>query len=99
MNPEDNTGSTLRHLAASEEICEFTIRKIVDKNPADINGETPLHFAAQNGHYKSHQIIFQNVFDRNPRNILGYFPLHVAALHGHFEIFVVTLPNVQDKNP
>ena len=50
-----------------------------DKNPADKNGWTPLHEAAENGHGLICTLILENVEDKNPRDIKGRSPLDVAA--------------------
>ena len=70
-----------------------------DKNPANIDGITPLSVAAQNGHFEVCQLIIQNVEDKNPANKIGDTPLHYAAENGHLDICKLIMDNVEDKNP
>ena len=48
------------------------------KNPRDKNGNTPLHFAANNCNLDICKLICQNVKDRNPKNKRGHTPLDIA---------------------
>ena len=50
-----------------------------DKNPANVNGCTPLHKAAENGHLKTYEIIMGWVDDKNPKSKNGWTPLHSAT--------------------
>ena len=57
-----------------------------DKNPDDRNGWTPLHWAAQFGHFEVCELLIANVIERNPEDIRGVTPLHSAASNGHIEV-------------
>ena len=75
-------------------------RKIVEKkkNPADRYGDTPLHFAAQEGHLEICSLIIENISDRNPFS-RGRTPLHYAAAQGHIEVCRLILDKVVNINP
>ena len=55
---------------------------------------TPLHWAAQYGHFEICHLILKNSQDKNPENIHGHTPLTLAAKFGHFETFKLILDNV-----
>ena len=75
--------------------------KIVNKNPRDKCGMTPLHMAAQKGHLEVCKMIMECLEDKNPIDRLGETPLHFAAKNGHFDtckLFIAN-ENVDDINP
>ena len=91
---------------------EENISKFNEKNPENLFGHTPLHFAAQNGHLSICQLIIQNLKaddpdtdgildykteDENPEN-----PLWLAYYGDHenrIDICKLIIENLQDKNP
>ena len=82
------------------EVCQLIIDRVMDKNPADKYGGTPLHLAASGGRLQICQLILTNVLDKNPADSgRGRTPLHFAAANGHTEICKLILDNVQEKNP
>ena len=50
------------------------------------DGITPLHMAAEKGHYEVFQLIISNVNEKNPASHDGFTPLHIATKHGHYKI-------------
>ena len=56
-----------------------------DKNPKDQSGSTPLHYAAQNGHYELCALIMEKIQDKNPPNEFGITPLDLAHHMNHVE--------------
>ena len=50
------------------------IDQLDDKNPKDIEGWTPLHEAAQEGHRKIYDLIRENVEDKDPADENGETP-------------------------
>ena len=50
------------------------------------DGVSPLHIAAESGHYLICKMIMENIVDKNPRGKFGLTPLHLAADRGHIEI-------------
>ena len=58
-------------------ICKFFIENITNKNPAtsSVNGgTTPLHEAAENGHFEICKLITANIEAKNPQNAFGQTP-------------------------
>ena len=53
------------------------------KNPGNLDGNTPLHMAALNGHLDICEAILENIDEKNPRNHFGGTPFHSAAARGH----------------
>ena len=74
-----------------------------DKNPQsqDVERFTPLHLAAQYGHFDICEFICLNLEleDRNPKDREGKAPLHLAARNGHFDVCKLLCLNLQEKNP
>ena len=55
-----------------------------DKNPANTDGYTPLHSAAENGHVELCRLIMDvidDIFPKTKRNKTT--PLHLATREGH----------------
>ena len=46
------------------------VERVEDKNPSEIDGQTPLHFAAGNGHLNICNLIIEIVQDKNPATAL-----------------------------
>ena len=77
-----------------------------EKYPEDSEGFTPLHYAAQNGHFNICKTLLENMSNKNPRGkgVLfeiqkGCTPLHLAAGRGHFKIFILIENELEEKNP
>ena len=64
-------------------------------------GTTPLHIAAENGHFAAYQLITENIGDKNKHTSSSgdYSPLHLAARNGHLNICILILQNIEEKNP
>ena len=61
---------------------------------------TPLHAAAENGHFSVCKLIMDNVSEKNPPNNQKCTPLHVSAASGNQSIFQMIIKNIPgDKNP
>ena len=80
-------------------ICQFLIEKNVDKNPKDIDENTPLHYAAEDGHVEICKMILEDVKNKNPGNRHGETPLHLAAEKGHFDICSIIIDQVDEISP
>ena len=68
-------------------------------NPADARGFTPLHIAAERGHFGLCDFIFKHAKEKNPGTIYGDTPLHYAARNGHYEICKLIFYGVVKNNP
>ena len=55
----------------------------MDKNPANKFGETPLHFAAMDGHLDVCRLIIDNVNDKHPVTNFGDTPKDLAVENNH----------------
>ena len=56
------------------------------KNPGNNYGWTPLHDAAQLGHFGLCQFIIDRIQDKNPQSRSGMTPLRLAHQKGFSEI-------------
>ena len=106
-NPTKNPESgymTPFHMAAKHDhlsICELIIDNVEDKNPKNVDGETPMHYAAKHTFegLEICQLIIDNVIDKNPRNESGRTPLHHAVIYSNREVVQLIFNNIEDKNP
>jgi len=48
-------------------------------NARDINGDTPLHVAAQHNAYETALVLLESGADANAEDDQGHTPLHIAA--------------------
>ena len=79
--------------------CQAIMKQLIDKNPRDYDGITPLHLAAEEGHFQICKFILEKITDKNPGDDNNQTPLHYAAGEGHGQICKLILDNVEDKNP
>ena len=77
-----------------------------DPNPKSNIDGTPLHNAAENGHFEICKLILDEITEKNPANIDeigGDTPLHIAAKNNQLEICKLimnyTVESNEDKNP
>ncbi|ESO02505.1 hypothetical protein HELRODRAFT_65532, partial [Helobdella robusta] len=78
-----------------------SLRKGPQVNCQDLNGETPLHFAALNDHKKVVEILLKLQASANIADQKGCYPLHLAAWRGNAEICYVLLtqgPSIASVN-
>ena len=50
-----------------------------NKNPRNLDGDTPLHHAAAGGHRNLCKLIMNNVIEKNPKNNNGKTPRDKAV--------------------
>ena len=122
-NPKDrkmgndclNDRETPLHMAAYRgrdrghyEVFKLLFENAEDKNPRDVDGQTPLHIAAENGCLDICELILKDpgVKDKNPglgnrvdRSLKGETPLHLAAKGSYFEVCKLILTYAEDKHP
>ena len=70
----------------SLEIVKYIVSRLEDKNPATNNGWTPLHAAAQEGHFEVVKYISNQLDDKNPIDNDGDTPQSIAEENGNTEI-------------
>ena len=63
------------------------IANSADKKPSSRFWDTPLHCAADIGHFNVFKFIIESVEVKVPENNFGWTPLHSASKFGHFEQF------------
>ena len=101
-NPKESRGNTLLHRAVRNmgnfAICKAIVDKIDNVDLKDINGTTPLHWAAQKGHTDIFMLLFERTKDPNPDSNQGT-PLHDAATFGHLSICQAIVDRVKDVDP
>ena len=68
------------------DVCRVIIGKIVDKNPANNIGSTPLHYAANNGYLDICRLIINNVDNMLPYNNAGKTPKDLADLNNRVAV-------------
>ncbi|XP_070178581.1 GA-binding protein subunit beta-1-like isoform X3 [Littorina saxatilis] len=59
-------------------------------------GTSPLHFAAQQGHHQTAEVLLRSGISRDARTKVDRTPLHVAAQEGHLGIVDLLLQNTAD---
>ena len=78
------------HVAAmtgQTKVFQTMLEKAEDKNPKDDNLDTPLHSAAERGHYKICKLIIDaGIEDKNPSNKNNETPLELATANNHTEV-------------
>ena len=82
-------------------LCQLIVENIPENQLLGEEKKTPLHHAAENGHFQTFKTIFERVQEKNPRetNFHGQTPLHYAAKNGFQDICKLILENVFEKNP
>ena len=55
-------------------VCDFIACNVLDINPRDAEGWTPLHSAAQKGHMKIYNFLLERTEDKNPIDDHGITP-------------------------
>ena len=86
------------HVAAmtgQTKVFQILLEEAENKNPKDNNWNTPLHFAAEGGHYTIFKLIIDSgIRDKNPSNENGETPLELATVNNHFEVGRLILESV-----
>ena len=66
-------------------IADFIAENVDNKNPKDVDGWTPLHWAARSGRLLVCQLIIETLDEKNPKTQTGWTPFHWACKNGHFQ--------------
>ena len=64
----------------------------------NLDGDTPLHLASQNGHFEVVEVLLRNNADANIRNASCKTPLHIAAEMGYAEIVKAMIDHEGEVN-
>ena len=75
------------------------LKTLADKNPIDLDGLTPLHYAAAAGHSEICEVILENTEDKNPAANNGYTVFHGAAQRGQLKVIRLLIDNEVDRRP
>ena len=70
-----------------------------EKNPTNAIGWTPLHYAIQQGHVKTSQVIMEAAKHKNPIRNRTISPFHLAALENRVEICDLFMKTIKNKHP
>ena len=81
-----NTASSLCKEGLTTSVKRLLSIRNINVNLKDVSGDTPLHWAAYNGHVEIARLLLQNGADVNAINNVGSTPLHYAAGYGHIDI-------------
>ncbi|KAM6365064.1 GA-binding protein subunit beta-2 isoform 2-T4 [Pluvialis apricaria] len=90
-----------RLLEAARKGEDDKVRKLVARGApftTDWLGMSPLHLAAQYGHYSTAEVLLQGGISRDARTKVDRTPLHVAAADGHAHIVELLIKNGADVN-
>ena len=68
-------------------ICKLIFENIEDNNPANNNGNTPLHYAAIYGQLEICKYLFPKIEDKHPLNRNGSTPKDLAKENNHLKIW------------
>jgi hypothetical protein len=93
-------GKTQLHHCAENGFTTSVIRLLsirnINVNVKDVDGWTPLHDAARNGHIEIARLLLQNGAKVNAKDRWDRTPLHIAAFRGHVDILHLLVENGAD---
>ena len=76
------------------EVYKYILKNVLDRNPRDDTGQTPLHVALSgsllrnaNLNKEVFKFILENIDDKNPEDNNGVTPKDIALEYGYYEIF------------
>jgi len=86
VNAKDVVGMTPLHRATYQGYKEIVIAKGADVNAkGGVNGGTPLHWAAEEGHKETAELLIAKGADVNAKEEDGYTPLDAAIINDETE--------------
>ena len=81
------------------EVCEYVLFKTGDEKMEREDGSSPLHLAAQAGHFEVYKLISQKSSNKYPKAIEdGVSPIFLAATNGRLNIYEFIVQDCEDKN-
>lgn len=83
----------------SDALASFLLENYTDVNIADLNGCTPLIWAAANGYTPTVQILLEHDADPDSVDIYGRTALSWAAAGGHISVVQLLLSELYNANP
>lgn len=83
----------------SKEMIQILIDQGLKINDKDINGWTPLHYAAWNGREEAVQMILQNGGDVNVRNLAGQTAYNIAEWKGNEKLKQILVSMNAEQSP
>ena len=104
-NPaSDLTGHTPLHAVLDckkdkYKIFKLIVDNVMDKNPNDFEGNTPLHYLAWRGDLKLFKYLYSKVKEKNPKDTNGRTLLHEAVDGGQLSTVKFICKVTKDKNP
>ena len=76
----------MRCWGANPEIVEFLVQHGADPNAPDVNGDTPLHLAAEAGSLATVRMFLDAGGNPLAENAKGQTPLDLAVAEGHDDV-------------
>ena len=92
------TGHVIYNLAYNYKF-QLKTTKVEDKNPTDLQGNTPIHYAVQNGQLETVSYLLKKCDNENPPNYNGETLLHLAAKRGYSGLLLNLVKKAKDKSP
>ena len=71
--------------AGNLDVVRYIMHAVVDNNPKDNDGKTPLHMAAMFGRSHAFKYMLENVHEKNPRDNAGNTPQDLAQRQRFYE--------------
>jgi hypothetical protein len=100
MNVKNRRGRKQLHFCAENGFTSSVKRLLsirnINVNVKDDWNETPLHWAAYNGHIEIARLLLQNGAEVNAKSRWDRTPLHFSAFHGHVDILHLLVENGAD---
>jgi len=97
VKPEDQDLSYWAGLGDEEKVLE-AIKELADIDKVDAQGQTPLHWACDNGYAKVVEILLDNGASINSKDNDGMTPLHYACMCEHANVVELLLKRGADPS-
>lgn len=80
------------------EVVQLLLSKGADVNTKDVNGKTPLHYAAEHGNARFARLLIANGAEVNARNHYSETPLCTAVIWGYKDMVELLIASDADVN-